>query len=375
MGNIQRRPNGKWRARDRDPAGKERAHHFARKVDAQRWLTSVEAAKARGEWIDPVRSRMTVGEWSERWLAAQVHLKPSTYARYAGVVRRQILPSWETVSLAQVTHADVAAWIAQLMAARLGARTVQKAHRVLSMILDLAVTDRRLLSNPAAGVRLPRGESPAKRFLSADQVAALANAAGKDRVLVLVLGYCGLRFGEAAALRVFDLDLPRRRLRIERSVTDIDGQMVTTTPKTHIRREVPLPRFLAQELAVHVGGHSGNDLAFSSPRGAILRLNNFRRRSFDRAAAVVGLPWLTPHMLRHTAASLAVSAGANVKAVQQMLGHASAAMTLDVYAGLFGDDLDAVADRLDELASRTIADSVRTRTAGQSPLMIMKEQA
>jgi integrase len=374
MGNIQRRPNGKWRARYRDPAGKERAHHFARKVDAQRWLTSVESAKARGEWIDPVRSRMTVGEWSQRWLAAQVHLKPSTYARYAGVVRRQILPSWQTVSLLQITHADVAAWIAQLTAAGLGARTVQKAHRVLSMILDLAVRDRRLLSNPAVGVRLPRGESPAKRFLSADQLAALANAAGKDRVLVLVLGYCGLRFGEAAALLVADLDLLRRRVRIERSVTDIDGQMVTTTPKTHMRREVPLPRFLAEELSIHVDSRSGDDLVFSSPRGGILRLNNFRRRSFDRAAAAVGLPWLTPHMLRHTAASLAVSAGANVKAVQQMLGHASAAMTLDVYAGLFGDDLDAVADRLDELASGVGADSVRTGPAGRAPLTVVKDR-
>jgi integrase len=374
MGNIQRRPNGKWRARDRDPAGKERAHHFARKVDAQRWLTSVEAAKARGEWIDPVRSRMTVGEWSQRWLAAQVQLKPSTSARYAGVVRGQILPSWQTVSLAQITHAEVAACIAQLTADGLGARTVQKAHRVLSMILDLAVRDRRLLSNPAAGVRLPRGESPAKRFLSADQVAALANAAGKDRVLVLVLAYCGLRFGEAAALRVADLDLLRRRIRIERSVTDVDGQMVTTTPKTHMRREVPVPRFLAQELAAHIAGRSAEDLVFASPRSAILRLNNFRRRSFDRAAAAVGLPWLPPHSLRHTAASLAVSAGANVKTVQQMLGHASAAMPLDVYAGLFGDDLDAVADRLDELASGANADSVRTRTARQAPLTIVKKQ-
>jgi len=373
MGNIQRRPNGKWRARYRDPAGKERAHHFARKVDAQRWLTSVEAAKARGEWIDPERSRMSVGEWSQRWLAAQVQLKPSTYARYAGVVRRQILPSWQTVSLAQITHADVATWVAQLTGAGLGARTVQKAHRVLSMILDLAVRDRRLLSNPAAGVRLPRGESPAKRFLNADEVTALANAAGKDRVLVLVLAYCGLRFGEAATLRVADLDLLRRRIRVERSVTDINGQMVTTTPKMHMRREVPLPRFLARELAAHVVASSAGDLVFSSPRGAILRLNNFRRRSFDRAAVAVGLPWLTPHMLRHTAASLAVSAGANVKAIQQMLGHASAAMTLDVYAGLFGDDLDAVADRLDELASETTADSVRTRTAGQGPLTVVRK--
>ena len=95
---------------------------------------------------------------------------------------------------------------------------------------------------------------------------------------------------------------------------------------------------------------------FTSPDGGPLRVNNFRTRYFDRAAARAGLPGLTPHELRHTAASLAVSAGANVKAVQRLLGHASASMTLDVYSGLFDDDLEAVADLLDVGAARARAD-------------------
>ncbi|MEV4493289.1 tyrosine-type recombinase/integrase [Micromonospora coxensis] len=91
-------------------------------------------------------------------------------------------------------------------------------------------------------------------------------------------------------------------------------------------------------------------LGSTAPNGGPLRNTNFRSRGFTPAAASVGLAGLTPHDLRHTAASLAVAAGANVKAVQRMLGHTSASMTLDVYAGLFGDDLDAVANRLDEAA-------------------------
>ena len=109
-----------------------------------------------------------------------------------------------------------------------------------------------------------------------------------------------------------------------------------------------------------MAGMQPGDLVFTSSRGAPLRNHNFRARVFAPAAAAIGVPQLTPHDLRHTAASLAVQAGANVKAVQRMLGHASAAMTLDVYAGLFGDDLDAVADRLDEAAARARADSLRT---------------
>jgi integrase len=108
---------------------------------------------------------------------------------------------------------------------------------------------------------------------------------------------------------------------------------------------------LPLEFAVLLAGKAPDDLVFTAPEGGLLRLTNFRRRHFDQAAQSVGLEGLTPHELRHTAASLAVSAGANVKSVQRMLGHASAAMTLDVYSGLFDDDLDAVAERLDNAAA------------------------
>src|SRR5215213_9119323 len=94
-------------------------------------------------------------------------------------------------------------------------------------------------------------------------------------------------------------------------------------------------RFLLDELARHVAGLGPDELVFRSPKGGPLRNSNFRDQFFDRAAVASGLDGLTPHDLRHTAASLAVAAGANVKAVQRMLGHASAAMTLDVYSGLF----------------------------------------
>ena len=94
--------------------------------------------------------------------------------------------------------------------------------------------------------------------------------------------------------------------------------------------------------------------------GRVLRNTNFRPRFFDPAAERTGLAGLTPHELRHTAASLA---RANIKVVQQMLGHASAAMTLDVYAGLFADNLDEVADRLDQAFTNLNADQVRTKAA------------
>jgi integrase len=140
----------------------------------------------------------------------------------------------------------------------------------------------------------------------------------------------------------------------------VGGHVVEGTTKNHHRRSVPIPRFLADELAEHLAGKKPDDLVFTSPTGRVLRNTNFRPRFFDPAAQRAGLAGLTPHLLRHTAASLAVQAGANVKVVQQMLGHASAAMTLDVYAGLFADNLDEVADRLDQAFANLDADQVRT---------------
>lgn len=222
---------------------------------------------------------------------------------------------------------------------------------MFSLILELAVRDGRLPRNPAHGVRLPKVTKSNKRFLTHEQVATLAAAAGDKRLVILVLAYCGLRWDELAALKVRRVDLLRRRLEVSESVTEVRGALTWGTPKSHQRRSVPVPRFLVDALVEHVAGKSPDDLVFTTARGGVLRNLNFRRDAFDRAASAVGLDGLTPHELRHTAASLAVSAGANVKAVQRMLGHASAAMTLDVYSGLFDDDLDAVAYRMDVAAA------------------------
>ncbi|MCU1615127.1 MAG: Site-specific recombinase XerD [Frankiales bacterium] len=108
-----------------------------------------------------------------------------------------------------------------------------------------------------------------------------------------------------------------------------------------------VPRSLLEPPTVLVAGRDQNELLFARPGGRMLRIGNFRRRVFDEAARHAGL---TPHERRHTAARIAVSAGANVKAVHRLLGHASAAMTLDVYSDLFDDDLTALADRMDAAA-------------------------
>lgn len=269
--------------------------------------------------------------------------------------RVHVQPRWGDVVVSDIRRTAVQQWVADLSGER-GATTVIRAYGVLAAILDDAVADRRVLQNPARGVKLPRKQRKPHVYLSHQQVHALADAS-RYPTLVLVLAYCGLRWGEAVGLRVQDLDAPRRRLNVEQNAVEVGGIFEVGTPKSHHRRSVPFPRFLSEPLAAACEGKGRDELLFPGPRGTFLRQPRVHAENhswFAAALARTELPRVTAHDLRHTAASFAVSAGANVKAVQRMLAHSSAAMTLDVYAELFDDDLNAVADRLDEAVSAQV---------------------
>ena len=312
-------------------------------------------SKIRGEWVDPSRSRVTVAEWAGAWFDAQVQLKPTTLSGYRHALDKHVLPRWGRVRLSDVSHADVQQWVTGL-STWLAPSTVRQTHLVLSGVMKYAVRDGRLARNPCDDLRLPRIMKRRRGYLTHEQVAVLAEELGDYGDVALFLAYTGLRWGEMAGLRVGRLDMLRRRLEVVEAVSEPRGRIVWGTPKSHERRSVPFPALLAELLARRCEGKHRDDLVFTGPDAGVLRGGNFRRRHFDPAVRAVQdrdarFPRITPHDLRHTAASLAVSAGANVKAVQRMLGHASAAMTLDVYADLFDDDLDAVAEALNDSAT------------------------
>ncbi|HYQ36844.1 MAG TPA: tyrosine-type recombinase/integrase [Mycobacterium sp.] len=327
---------------------------FATKRDAQMFAASVEVAKARGEYVAPSLGRVSVAELGGAWLARQRgHMKPSGWRSYESAWRVHVEPRWGTTALADVRYSDVAAWVAQLSARR-GPVIVETAASVLRRILDDAVADRLLASNPARGVKLPKRARRQNVYLTAQQLHALADEAGRYRPLVLLLGVGGLRWGEAAALRVGDVDFLRRRVHLHRNAVVIGREVHVGSLKSGKNRSVALPGFVTDALAQTCDGKGRDEVLWPSATGGYLAPPSSRNSWLSGAvarcqAADPTFPRITAHALRHTAASLAISAGANVKVVQRMLGHASAAMTLDVYADLFDSDLDAVADRLDTL--------------------------
>ncbi|MGD1172147.1 tyrosine-type recombinase/integrase [Mycobacterium seoulense] len=357
----------RWRARYVDDDGSEHSKAFARKVDAQQWLDNEITAKlATGTYIAPGAGKATVEEVHKSWERSQGHIKARTAAARRGVWKNHVAPVWADVPVIDVKTSAVRAWVASMVTDELGVPTIENAFGVLRQVMGAAVDDNRIPRNPCDGVQLPKRKHADRGYLTHAQVAALASAAEYRPEVVRFLAYTGLRWGEMAALRVGDFDMLRRRVNVSRSVTEFNG-LVWSTPKSWERRSVPFPAVLAAELSALMVDKARDDLVFASQRGDVLRVSNYRKRFFAAAvekckAVDKTFPKITPHDLRHTAASLAVSAGANVKALQRMLGHAKASMTLDVYADLFDDDLDGVAASLD-VAIKSAADALRTTSA------------
>ncbi len=351
-----------YRVRYRTPGrGQTDKRGFKTKRDAEAFSNSVEVTKARGEYVAPSLGRVTVGELGTAWLARKEgHLKPSGYRSYESAWRVYVEPRWRAAKVADIRYTSVQAWITELSKAKkLSASRVVTIHSVLAGILDDAVRDRMLAANPTRGVALPRRSRRPNVYLSPDQLHSLATESGRYGSLVLVLGTVGLRWGEAAALRVSDVDFLRRRVVLHENAVAVGGTTHVGTLKTGHSRAVALPQFVVDELAVTCVGKERDELIWPAQDGGYLAPPTHKSWLAGAVArcqkADKTFPRITAHALRHTAASLAISAGANVKVVQRMLGHASAAMTLDVYADLFDDDFTAVADKLSETVGKVWA--------------------
>jgi integrase len=346
--------------------GETQKRGFKTKRDAERWANKVEVNKMSGEYVKPSLGRITVRELSGDWLARKKQATaPSHYRMLESAWRVHVQPRWGSVSVADVDMLGVEAWIANMVRDSSSATTVLRAYGVLSGILADAVKAKRLATNPAKGVEnLPRKTGKRRVYLSADDVHRLADEAGEHRPLILVLAYCGLRWGEAIALRVTDIEFLRRRLLVSENAVQLSVNHAVGPTKGRKARSVPVPEFVLDELSIQCKGKPVGDLVFPGRDGGYLPRPKSTRGWFTAAVKKAKVQPITPHDLRHTCASLAISAGVNVLALQRMLGHTSAKVTLDTYADLFDDDLDAVAATLHAKYSREVI-----RRCGQNAAM------
>ena len=354
-----------WQARWRDPAGRQRAKNFDRKVDAERYLLAMETDKLRGRYTDPRMARTPLAEWMAEYQATRVNLGLQTQARDEATVRNHILPSFGPWLIGSIQPVHVAQWVADLDARGYAPATVRKAYQLLAAALDAAVESGLIGRSPCRGVKLPKLETTGEiRFLDASEISHLAAAIdSRYSAMVLAAAYTGLRFSELRALRADRFDALRRTIRVVASIVESKGQFYFEEPKSEAsRRTVRVPPFLVDVLAAHLatnGDDSG--LIFSAPGGGPIRRSNFRRRIWLPAVAASVGPPCTFHDLRHSHAALLIAQGEHPKVIQERLGHASIKTTLDTYGHLFEGLDEAAADRLEATFASADVHAVCTR--------------
>ncbi len=252
---------------------------------------------------------------------------------------------------------------------------IRQAHQALSAPLKAAVKNRHLASNPAEGASLPRIRPKEQLFLTAAQLDDLAQTIAEPYgVFVYLLGYGGLRWGEAAALRRKRIDVLRARIEVVESVAEVGGKLIYGPTKTYRSRTITLPRSLRDMLNTHLIEHvaaSPDSLVFTAngrmyktkmvKPGTPLRHSNFTKRIWNPAIETAGVPpGLRIHDLRHTAAALMIAAGAHPQHIKRHLGHSSITVTMDQYGHLFPSEADAIAERLDHILRDSQTDKRRT---------------
>jgi integrase len=368
MASIQKRPDGRWRARYRDDVGKEHAKHFPRKVDAQRWIDEVTTAVVTGSYVDPKSGKVTLNSFYAEW--SQRQLWAVGTAKAMGLAVRSC--TFGDVEFRNLKRSHVEAWVKKMTVDGLAPGTVKTRYNNVRSVLRGARNDRMLATDPADGVTLPRARKSehAMAIPSPAEVGELLTAAEPwFRPFLAMAAFAGLRLGEAAAVQLPDIDFLRRSLKVQRQIQRAGkGQVAITPPKYGSERLVHIPDGLVQLLAMHVeqiGVHSEAQWLFLGDAGLPPHQNTVGYW-WRKTAKAAGLSGYTLHDLRHFYASGLIAAGCDVVTVQRALGHSKATTTLNTYAHLWPtaeDRTRAAAGAMMDDALGNLADSVRTAEA------------
>lgn len=333
-----------WEARWTDPDGRPRSQSFTRKIDAQRFLVTVETDMLRGSYVDPKAGAITFKAFAETWLAAQTFGESSREAT-AQRLKVHIYPTFGRMQLRTIKPSTVQAWLR-------GRQTTNAPAHVrvmlvnLSQVLSAAVEDRLIASNPcqSSSVRAPRVERGKVVPWTVEQVqAVIAQHPPRWRAIPTVAAGCGLRQGEVFGLAVGDVDFLGRWVHVRHQVKRVGGRLVLEPPKGGKERKVPLPSPVADALAAHIAAHPSGGLIFSGLRGGMVDRSPFNQYVWKPALERAGIEATRAngmHTLRHHYASVLLDAGESVRTLADYLGHADPGFTLRVYTHLMpaGED-------------------------------------
>lgn len=352
MSKPRKLPSGRWQARYYVTEGTEQtsrsAGTFTTKRDAQDAIDG-ELAKIRaGKWIDPLLSKITVKDWSERWYAAR---SPSRKIR--SFLDARILPKWGEWSLEDVKNLHVKTWVRELVADGLAPETIRGLYRTFSTLMTDAVHENLLPKSPCWPKRdgLPTVTRTKLHYLTIYEGRRLIElAGGRYKAMFHLALWTGLRWGELAALRWEDVDLSGNVIHVIRSVRR-DGTV--GPPKNDKARDVVIDPITADVLKAHRRDFGSRELLFTGDRGNQLDYPTFRRRVMVPLVRKLDVDWpVTFHSLRHTYVSTLLESGVDALVVAKFAGHSRASFTTDRYGHARHDADEVVRKAIEEAMKR-----------------------
>ncbi|WP_406344540.1 tyrosine-type recombinase/integrase [Streptomyces sp. NBC_00648] len=357
FGRVRKLPSGHYQARYLGPDGLLRPapETFRTKRDADDWLADKQSELRRGDWHDPDAGKVEFGPYASDWITER-ELTATTRQLYRSLLHHHLVPTFGAVVLAEISPPAVRRWRADKLASGTGPTTVAKAYALLRAILGTAVGDQMIRRNPCTIKGASTVHTPERPTATVQEVYALAQAIQpRYRVLVLMAGFLGLRWGELVGLHRRDIDLDHGSVRVRRAVAELaNGQREIKAPKSAAgKRTVAIPAAILGELRDHLErfAEPGADgRVFIGAKGATPRRNHFNRL-WHKACADAGIKGLHFHDLRHTGNTLAASTGASTRELMARMGHSTARAAL-IYQHASADRDRLIADAVSDLVKK-----------------------
>jgi integrase len=333
FGNVRKLKSGRYQARYPGPDGQLRPapRTFPDERSAARYLVLVEAEMLKGEWTDPERAKIKLGDYADRWIDQRPNLRPRTLQLYRWTLKKHVRPYLGEVQLGTLSPPIVREWRSKLLAEGVSVGMVAKAYRLLRAVLWTAVREDEILkANPCRIPGADKESAPERPHLSLAQVNRLMHAMpGRYRVMILLAAMASLRFGEITALQRKDIDLDAADIRIRQQYLEVRGEGLTLgPPKSRAGvRTVSIPVALVALLREHLElycGSAEDALLFSLESGLPIRRSSFNKlTAWKTSTAKIGVPDLHFHDLRHTGNMLAAASKVTTRDLMARMGHDS----------------------------------------------------